>query len=129
MYTISLYKSVCYTNQPGNELRFSTFRSLSFGSTQCQMQHHQKYWIRGATLYPQSEICSISLNTKFLEVTLLLHFLSLHQMTPLHVAAEQGGRNNIMKYLISRGADIDSTDNYGVNKFLIILSTPNSLLS
>ena len=49
-------------------------------------------------------------------------------MTPLHVAVERGDRINIMKYLLNKGADIDSTDNYGVNKFLTVLSTPNSLL-
>ena len=60
----------------------------------------------------------------FLEVTLLLHFLSVHQMTPLHVAVERGDRINILKYLLKKGAEIDITDDYGVNKFLTNTKQP-----
>ena len=35
-------------------------------------------------------------------------------MTPLHVAAEKGESLDIVKYLISKEADIDITDDNGV---------------
>ena len=37
-------------------------------------------------------------------------------MTPLHVAAEKGESLKIVKYLIDKGADIDSQNNNKVNK-------------
>ena len=49
---------------------------------------------------------------------LLLYFLSLHQMTPLHVAVERGDRINIIKYLNNKGAAINITDNHGVNIYV-----------
>ena len=42
--------------------------------------------------------------------------LSLRQMTPLHVAAERGGRFNIVEYLVGKEADINIKDNNGVKK-------------
>lgn len=36
-------------------------------------------------------------------------------MTPLHVAAERGGRSNIVEYLVGKEADINSKDHNGVN--------------
>ena len=42
-------------------------------------------------------------------------FFSVYQMTPLHVAAERGGRLNIVKYLVVKNADITNIqDNDGV---------------
>ena len=38
---------------------------------------------------------------------------SLHQITPLHVAAERGHRR-IVEYLADKGADIDIQDKNGV---------------
>ena len=43
-----------------------------------------------------------------------LVILSLHQMTPLHMAAERGGRLNIVEYLVGKKADINIKDNNGV---------------
>ena len=40
-------------------------------------------------------------------------FLSHHQMTPLHLAAESG-RIKILKYLADKGADINHQDDNGV---------------
>ena len=45
----------------------------------------------------------------------LLIIISLHQMTPLHIAAERGGRLNIVEYLVGKEADINITDNNKVN--------------
>ena len=45
---------------------------------------------------------------------LLLQFLSLHQMTPLHLAAESGHIKKV-NYLCDEGADINIQDNDGVN--------------
>ena len=42
-----------------------------------------------------------------------LIFLSLHQMTPLHVAAERG-RFKIVKHFVSSGAEINAKDINGV---------------
>ena len=39
----------------------------------------------------------------------------LPQMTPLHVAAEKGGRFNILEYLADSEADINIQDNDGVS--------------
>ena len=36
-------------------------------------------------------------------------------MSPLHVAAERGGRLNIVKYLVEKKANIDIQDNNEVN--------------
>ena len=36
-------------------------------------------------------------------------------MTPLHMAAERGGRLNIVEYLVGKEADINSKDHNGVN--------------
>ena len=43
-----------------------------------------------------------------------LWFLSLHQMTPLHVAAKSD-RYKILEYLVDRGADISTKDSDGVS--------------
>ena len=55
----------------------------------------------------------IDLYTNFLDRTLLLCFLFLHQMTPLHLAAESG-RIKILGYLVDQGADINIQDDNGV---------------
>ena len=39
---------------------------------------------------------------------------SLHQMTPLHVAAERG-HFKIVQFLVGEGADVNTKDNSGVN--------------
>ena len=39
----------------------------------------------------------------------------LHQMTPLHAAAEKG-RFNVIKPLVDKGANINIKDNDGVNE-------------
>ena len=54
--------------------------------------------------------------------TLLLLFLFLHQMTPLHVAAEKG-RFKVVECLVKEGADINTKDNAGVGIFMTILLT------
>ena len=38
-------------------------------------------------------------------------------MTPLHVAAERGGRLSIIEHLSEKGVDINFKDNKGVNQF------------
>ena len=43
-----------------------------------------------------------------------LWFLSLHQMTPLHVAAKSG-RFKIVEYLVDEGANISTKDSDGVS--------------
>ena len=43
-------------------------------------------------------------------------------MTPLHVAAERGGRFNILKYLADSEADINIKDNDGVSVLLVVNS-------
>ena len=40
-------------------------------------------------------------------------FFSLHQMTCLHLAFE-GGHMNTVKYLVDKGADINTKDDRGV---------------
>ena len=60
----------------------------------------------------------INLHTKFfgcksLGFWLTFVILSLHQMTPLHLAAESG-RIKILKYLIDQGIDINLQDDNGV---------------
>ena len=51
---------------------------------------------------------------KLVDFWFTLYLLSsLHQMTPLHVAAERG-YTNIVDYLVSKGADIDIGDKSGV---------------
>ena len=78
-----------------------------------------------ATLYLLLEICRI---LTFLGSYFTLYFLSLHQMTPLHVAFEQGDRIIIMKYLIDKGAEINIRDNNGVNICVTALLTPSRVL-
>ena len=46
--------------------------------------------------------------------------LSLHQMTPLHVAAEKGESLDIVEYLIRKGADINIKDENGVSKTILL---------
>ena len=41
-------------------------------------------------------------------------------MTPLHVAAEKGDRLDIVKYLISKGADINIKDDSGVSETTLL---------
>ena len=43
-----------------------------------------------------------------------LWFLSLHQLTPLHVAAKSD-RYKIVEYLVDEGADINTKDSDGVS--------------
>ena len=45
---------------------------------------------------------------------LLMEFLSLHQITPLHLAAK-GARIKMLKSLVDQGADINIQDNNEVN--------------
>ena len=45
---------------------------------------------------------------------LLLYFLSLYQMTPLHLAAERA-RVKVIEYLVDKEADINIQDLNGVN--------------
>ena len=45
--------------------------------------------------------------------TFCLYFLSLHQMTPLHLAAESG-HIKVIKNLVARRADINIQDDNGV---------------
>ena len=40
-------------------------------------------------------------------------FISLHQTTYLHLAFE-GGHMNTVKYLVDKGADINTKDDHGV---------------
>ena len=46
-----------------------------------------------------------------------MYFISLNQMTPLHVAVERA-RTEIVKYLVDRGADITIKDDNGVNIYV-----------
>ena len=48
---------------------------------------------------------------------LLLQFLILHQLTPLHMAAEKGHCEHILKYLVK--ADINIKDSNGVSTISI----------
>ena len=50
---------------------------------------------------------------------LFVFVFSLHQMTPLHVAAEKGDRISIVKYLVDNGADINIKDDNEVSKIVI----------
>ena len=45
------------------------------------------------------------------------YFISLHQMTPLHVAVERA-LTEIVKFLVDRGADITIKDYNGVNIYV-----------
>ena len=45
----------------------------------------------------------------------LAYFLSLYQITPLHLAAERGHYKTIVVYLVDKGADVDTRDNNEVN--------------
>ena len=49
-------------------------------------------------------------------------FISLHQMTPLHIAVE-GAHTEIVKYLVDREADINIKDYNGVNIYVCMEST------
>ena len=46
-------------------------------------------------------------------------------MTPLHVAAETGGRSRIINYLVDRGANINIQDIHSQVSDTIIQSTAN----
>ena len=54
-------------------------------------------------------------------ITCLIHshlhlwFLSLHQLTPLHMAAKKGRCEQILGYLVGKEADINIKDKNGVN--------------
>ena len=50
---------------------------------------------------------------------LFLWFISLYQMTPLHLAAERG-RYRVVEYLIDLRAEISAEDNDGVSIYSII---------
>ena len=43
-------------------------------------------------------------------------YVSLHQMSPLHVAAEKGECREIVEYLIDKGTDINIKDYNGVSE-------------
>ena len=51
----------------------------------------------------------------FLADLFLFFFLSLYQMTPLHLAAERGRYKTIVVYLVDNGADVDMRDKNKVN--------------
>ena len=53
--------------------------------------------------------------------SLLLHSVFLHQMTPLHVAAETG-RCEILGSLIEKGGDINIKDEDGVSSIFTVVS-------
>ena len=55
-------------------------------------------------------------------------FMSAHQRTPMHIAA-QGGQANTVKLLINKGADIDIKDNTGVSALRIIANLLASFLN
>ena len=44
-----------------------------------------------------------------------------HQMTPLHVAAERGGRLRIVEYLVKNGANINIQDSDKVCDYTFIM--------
>ena len=46
---------------------------------------------------------------------LFLWFISLYQMTPLHLAAERGRYKTIIVYLVDQGADVDIKDDNKVH--------------
>ena len=46
-------------------------------------------------------------------LTLLLNFFSVHQMTPLHLAAERG-RSHVVKFLTEKGANVNKINFKGV---------------
>ena len=50
--------------------------------------------------------------------SLLLQSVFLHQMTPLHVAAETG-HCKILRYLIDKGGDINIKDEDGVSSIIM----------
>ena len=50
--------------------------------------------------------------------SLVLQSVFLHQMTPLHVAAETG-RCEILRYLIDKGGDISIKDEDGVSSIIM----------
>ena len=50
------------------------------------------------------------------------YFISLHQMTPLHVAVERA-LTEIVKFLVDRGADITIKDYNGVNIYVCMEPT------
>ena len=45
----------------------------------------------------------------------VMFVLSTHQMTPLHWAAD-GGQVHTVKYLIDKGAEVNSQDEWGVSE-------------
>ena len=62
--------------------------------------------------------CNSSITEGYKEDEYHLRFIrtvvsSLHQITPLHVAAERG-HTRIVEYLVSKGAEIDIQDKNGV---------------
>ena len=58
---------------------------------------------------------------------LLLWLLSVHQWTPLHVAAERCRCEQILGYLVEKEADINIQDNKGVNIFQSDCTTADSV--
>ena len=65
--------------------------------------------------------CKISLYTNLPEIRQFLSyfciFLSLYQMTPLHLAAQRG-RYNLVRYLVDKDADVNIQDINGVRLIL-----------
>ena len=52
--------------------------------------------------------------SQFINFCIYVSLFSLHQMVPLHLAAERG-HLDIVKYFVSQKADINIKDNNGVN--------------
>ena len=67
-----------------------------------------------------SETHNMTLKTSLLRTQLILYFLPLYQMVPLHVAAE-AGRHKIVGFLFGAGVDINMKDYKGVGIYEIIL--------
>ena len=65
--------------------------------------------------YRLYSLTCLKVSQSLLLFVLFFCFFSLHQMTPLHVAAEKGDRISIVKYLVDKGAGINIKDDSGVS--------------
>lgn len=66
----------------------------------------------------QSNHQFLNLFTSF--ATCIFEFVSRHQWTPLHVAADNGHKN-ILEYLVKKPVDINIKDDDGVSIYKTIL--------